>query len=265
MDVAKICYDPSAGPGNTVVVNGDPLEYQFTITNNGSADAPALSLVSVLDVVTVGSDPSLPADNLTAAATAAGCGSLASGASCSFTVQFDTSNVMAMDDVTVSDRVDVLYNPSGFPNPITDYATASCTVTPGLEGCTPGFWQGGYGMYLWDQGPPDPQWAGNGTNPFTHNTLFCDFFGCKPGTKLKNMTMLDIVGTGGTEVDERKAARNVIAAYLNTSWGMNYDFGSYDEPSEIMALWTSALNHEISYMDVHLLLAGYNNQECPIP
>ncbi len=46
---------------------------------------------------------------------------------------------------------------------------------------------------------------------------------------------------------------------------MNYDFGSYDEPSEIMALWTRALNKEITYMDVHLLLSGYNNQECPIP
>ena len=65
VDVAKICYDASAGPGNTVVVHGDPLEYQFTITNTGSADAPNLALVSVLDVVTVGSAPSLPAADLT--------------------------------------------------------------------------------------------------------------------------------------------------------------------------------------------------------
>ncbi len=273
VDVAKVCYDPSGPtepPYDTVVVHGDPLEYRFTITNDGSSDSPSLVLASVLDQVTVGSDPPLPADNLTAAATAAGCASLAYGESCSFTVQFDTSGVMAMDDVTVSDRVDVLYNPDGFPNNITDYATASCTVTPGLEGCTPGFWQGGYGRNLWNE-PTDPDWpdrtgeGGTATNPFTHDTLFCDYFGCKVGTKLAGLTMIEIVGTGGGEMPERKAARNVIAAYLNTAWSMRYDFGLYDEPGEIAALWTSAVSGGISYMDVHLLLGGYNNQECPIP
>ena len=109
----------------------------------------------------------------------------------------------------------------------------------------------------------DPQWTangGNGNNPFIHTTLFNDFF--TDHSALDGLTMLEIVGTGGGNVPARKAARDVVAAYLNSSFGLNYPF----TPAEIAAKWTAAVAGGNSALNaLHLELAPLNEAGCPIP
>jgi hypothetical protein len=135
------------------------------------------------------------------------------------------------------------------------------------QGCTPGFWQGGYGIDLWNTAN-DPQWGlpriiNGSTNPFTQSTIFNAFF--KPAWELAGMTMLDIVGTGGTDVNARKAARSLIAAYLNRSSGLAYPY----ELSQLISEWefanitaptgqTTALR-EARLLDLHTRLDAANN------
>jgi hypothetical protein len=129
------------------------------------------------------------------------------------------------------------------------------------EGCTPGFWQGGFGMTLWDQGPPDSDWitaGGTPNNPFAHTTLFNDFF--TPDSLLNGVTMLAIVGTGGGPIPTRKAARDVIAAYLNASFGLAFGF----TPTQIADMWTAAVGNDVALQDLHILLAAANQQGCTI-
>ncbi len=136
------------------------------------------------------------------------------------------------------------------------------------EGCTPGFWQGGFGSKLWNE-VNDPQWnaaGGAGTNPFIHTTLFNDFF--EPHADLAGVTMFDLVSTGGGPNPVRKAARDVVAAYLNSSFGMDFPL----TPSEIDALWTEAVTGVdqngdgvvITFEELHLMLAAFNQLGCPI-
>ena len=134
---------------------------------------------------------------------------------------------------------------------------------PPTEGCTPGFWQGGLGVTLWDQSN-DSQWTfygGAGTNPFTTTTLFNSFFTAHPS--LAGMTMLDIVGTGGGNAWPRKTARDVVAAYLNASWGMNYPYIA----TQVYGMWAAAVadGTNQAFSDLHSLLAPANELGCPIP
>ena len=95
------------------------------------------------------------------------------------------------------------------------------------EGCTPGFWQGGVGIRLWDT-VNDPDWllhGGMGTNPFIQAQTFSSFVLFTPtGTSVDSLSMLAIVGSGGTNSWPRKAARDLIAAYLNASFGISYPY-----------------------------------------
>ncbi|MEA3338272.1 MAG: hypothetical protein U9R25_20475, partial [Chloroflexota bacterium] len=102
--------------GDTLSKIGDEVTYDYTINNTSSADSPSLNLVSVLD--TGDNNGGAGLGNLTAAASAAGCDILASGGSCNFSVSY---TVLEGDDDPLDNRVDVLYNPDGFPNPITDW------------------------------------------------------------------------------------------------------------------------------------------------
>ncbi len=108
------------------------------------------------------------------------------------------------------------------------------------QGCTPGFWQGGFGIDLWNTAN-DPQWGppritNGSTNPFVQTTPFNSFF--QPAFELAGMTMLDIVGTGGTEVEARKAARSLIAGYLNTTALSAYPFSQ----TQLVSMWNAANN-----------------------
>lgn len=135
--------------------------------------------------------------------------------------------------------------------------------TPGGCGCTPGFWQGGFGKKLWNK-TNDRDWTtagGEHTNPFIHTTLFDNYFTPyhpgNPGPGTDELTMLDLVGTGGGSENWRKAARSVVAAYLNASFGMGYPL----DADEVSAAWAAAVDDgsDKAFMDLHEMLNEYNN------
>ena len=118
-------FQPSvtvAKDGPETVTVGLPLTYTFTITNTSSSDSPPLELEAVTDV----GDGWAGLGDLTDEAVAAGCETLAPGASCSFQV---TITAPANPNPLAS-TVDVLYHPDGFPNDIRASASHS---TPLVE------------------------------------------------------------------------------------------------------------------------------------
>ena len=131
------------------------------------------------------------------------------------------------------------------------------------EGCTPGFWQGGVGLALWNQAS-DPDWVaagGAGFNPFVTTDTFASFF-TPTGTDIDTTTMIGIVGTGGTENWVRKAAREVIAAYLNASFGLDYPYTT----ATIAADWTAAVaGGTAGYRAFHAKYSVANQLGCSIP
>lgn len=130
-----------------------------------------------------------------------------------------------------------------------------------LEGCTPGFWQGGSsggqagGQWLWNQ-VNDPDWVaseGIPYNPYIHTTAFCAEFGCGNSGDMwyyVNPSMWLV------NDDFHKAARSLTAAYLNASWGMNYPYTT----TELKAMWTTALAQG-KLLDLHNLLDAANNSQ----
>ncbi len=155
------------------------------------------------------------------------------------------------------------------------------------QGCTPGFWQGGPdkpdakagGALLWDGDDVmpwgdqaddfphvDAQWIASGGqngNPYIHITSFDAYFG---GTASGGLDMFSLVDTGGGSENWRKAARSLVAAYLNDSWGMNYAY----TVEELKAMWAAAYGDDAALLALHTLLDDANNSfdnpggECPI-
>jgi len=143
-----------------------------------------------------------------------------------------------------------------------------------FEGCTPGFWQGGPdkpdakagGALLWDGvdfvppldnpvlAPPhvDAQWSGNGGNPYIHETDFNWFFG---GGAPASYTMFELVDTGGGSESWRKAARSLVAAYLNASWGLAYAYTT----TELRDMWDEAVGDDAALLALHTALDAANN------
>jgi uncharacterized repeat protein (TIGR01451 family) len=235
--------------GPDTAARGETITYSFTINNLSSGDSPNLILASVTDTV-IG--------DITAQASGGGCGSLASGGSCNFTVDY---TIKATDPTPLVNKVKVLYHPQGFPNDITDDDEHSLTMP--ILGCTPGFWQGGAGAPLWD-GDTDAAWV-----PFTHTTKFNDFFSGPPtASQLDGLTMLDLVGTGGGPDSAVKAARDMVAAYLNeAAFPGDFPAGSL---ADLTAMWYAAVNGGDSALDAfHTLVSGWNDPAdpgyCPLP
>ncbi len=150
-------------------------------------------------------------------------------------------------------------------------ATGSDSVSvpinvPCGEGCTPGFWQGGAGSQLWNE-VNDPQWTYGGSNPFIHTTKFNDFFNVTIDPRLNNMTMMDLVGSGGTSNWAVKAARDMVAAYLNESAFP----GSFPATSlvDLINMWYAAVAGGDSALDAfHNQVSGWNDPldgSCPLP
>lgn len=112
-------------------------------------------------------------------------------------------------------------------------------VNQPLEGCTPGFWQGGNGFetaggkWYWNE-DNDPNWAGLNPQPFSWTTGFCGFFGCEGNSE----DMWHFVNPEQWEVNDdfHKAARSLVAAYLNASWGIGYAYTT----GELQTMWTAA-------------------------
>lgn len=110
------------------------------------------------------------------------------------------------------------------------------------HGFTPGFWANtsstgsGGGVEWWDAAA-DQAWSANGgvgTNPFSHGTLFNSFFASHPA--LAGMTMLQVANGGGGPIAAQNAARHLVAAYLNAS------FGAYAyTPAALSGMWSTAV------------------------
>ena len=134
-------------------------------------------------------------------------------------------------------------------------ASPACEPPPVIPaGCTPGFWQGGNGGKLWNTAG-DPQWTGNGAQPYTQATLFNSFF--TPHAALDGLTMINLVGTGGGPIPARKAARDLVAAYLNTTYWGGYPWSQ----AELAAMWTAAVaGGDAALMDLHRALDAANNR-----
>ena len=140
-----------------------------------------------------------------------------------------------------------------------------------LEGCTPGFWQGGAGAELWnapsvfDGGSGDPDWTGAMPQPFSHSTLFNDYFSTSTDFRLADLTMYDLVSSGGTSDSARRAARDLVAAYLNES-AFPGTFPA-DSLAALEQMWYDAVaGGDAALDDFHTLVGGWNDAEfCPLP
>jgi uncharacterized repeat protein (TIGR01451 family) len=240
--------------GPDSATRGETITYSFTINNLSSSDSPDLILDSVDDTV-IG--------DLTAAATAGDCGTLGFGGTCNFTADY----TIAFDDESpLVNVVTVHYHPFGFPNDITDDDNHSVDIP--ILGCTPGFWQGGAGRIQWDE-VDDPDWTGLGTNPFIHATLFNGFFNVVTDTRLNGQTMFQIVSNeGGSANSAEKAARDMVAAYLNET-AFPVDFPA-DSLAQLETDWYAAVAGGDAGLDAfHTTVSGWNAPEppgyCPLP
>lgn len=139
--------------------------------------------------------------------------------------------------------------------------TPTPTPTPRIRGCTPGFWGNSpVGTALWNA-VNDPDWSAAGllgTNPYIHTTLFNSFF--TPHPNLAGLTMLDLVSTGGGPDPVRKAARSLVAAYLNASaYGSAYAYTT----AQLSSMWANTVANpgkdNKAFLDLHEQLDAANN------
>lgn len=129
---------------------------------------------------------------------------------------------------------------------------------PGGEGCTPGGWAGGNGAFRWDEFP-DGDWNPPNGNPFYHVTVFNLFF--TSWSSLDGLSMYDLVSKGGGKDDARKAARSLVAAYLNaTHASVNYPLSTTD----LNNAWDDAVDGTIEFIDLHRQLDEFNNLGCEL-
>lgn len=114
-----------------------------------------------------------------------------------------------------------------------------------FSGCTPGFWQGGFGSNLWNV-PSDPDWVGSNPQPFYHGTLFNSFFTAH--ANLNGQTVLQVIMNGAGSDPVNKAARSLVAAYLNAADG-GYPYSM----SQLATMWTDALTGTARQVRTQLL------------
>jgi uncharacterized repeat protein (TIGR01451 family) len=249
---------------NSPINAGDQACFTIVVSNDGVGDATGVTLDDTLP----GTGWSITAEdgsacNITPAANDAlhcDIGDLASGGTYSVTVCRTTTETDC-GELPNTATVAADNEPQDDQSDNSDSATI-VVECPGGEGCTPGFWQGGVGIKLWNTSP-DAQWTaagGVGNPPFIQTTLFNNFF--TPHAFLNGRTMLDLVGTGGGPNPVRKAARMLVAAYLNTSFGLSYPFST----AQLSAAWTAAVNDgsPAAFQALHLLLGAANELGCNI-
>src|SRR3954454_8077491 len=133
------------------------------------------------------------------------------------------------------------------------------------QGCTPGFWGnngGGGGTGCWDVAN-DPQWAaagGDGTNPFTYTTPINTFFPSFTDSRLNGVTMWEAVNGGGGSDPANKAARDLVAGYLNAAFGLDYALST----TQLKTAWYAAVQAGDSGLDkFHTAVDGWNTAGCP--
>jgi hypothetical protein len=152
----------------------------------------------------------------------------------------------------------------------TGSSDASVVVEVPCEGCTPGFWQGGAGAPLWDVENDEDWKAGNYAteyNPFAHDKLFNDYFSDVTDSRLDGWTMYALVSTGGGSDPAQKAARDMVAAYLNESAFP----GSFpaDDLASLTQMWYDAVSGGDPALDAfHNTVSAWNSPTdgyCPLP
>jgi hypothetical protein len=117
----------------------------------------------------------------------------------------------------------------------------------------------------------DPQWtAAHFVNdqPYRTTDLFNSFFAMEPS--LSGKSMLSLVSNGGGGSPATKAARDIVAAYLNASRFGDPGQGAGTFPYsrvEIATMWSNAVNHVggVTFASIHNALAGVNQGNCPTP
>jgi hypothetical protein len=134
------------------------------------------------------------------------------------------------------------------------------------QGCTPGLWQGDAGAPLWNE-ENDPDWVYGGTNPFTHDTMFNVFFNTLTDPRLNGYTMFDLISSGGGADWAVKAARDMVAAYLNESaFPDAYPALSLDV---LKQMWYDAVaGGDAGLQAFHNTVSGWNSPDpgyCPLP
>ena len=132
VDVTKNCTP------NPVLV-GDVVTCTIVVTDTSSDDGPALVNGTIVDSLTgnllAAGNTAVVSSNCTAALPdPAG----AAAGTCTIVTR---RTVLATDPDRLCNTVTVKYNPQGFPNNITDTATACVDVKRPGEGCTPGYWK----------------------------------------------------------------------------------------------------------------------------
>ena len=201
VDVTKSCSpDPiTVGAVETCVIG---------ISNTSSADSPNLANGTISDTLT---GNLLDAGN-TAVASSDCTTTLAVGASCTITT---TRTVLAADPNPLVNTVTVHYNPVGFPNDITDSATASVTIQAVTQQCTLGFWKQSQHFHFWVGFTPDQSF-----NTVFGTNITLNKQGKKPA--IPNPTLLQALQAGGGGIND--LARHAVAALLNASSLSNPSF-----------------------------------------
>jgi len=141
-----------------------------------------------------------------------------------------------------------------------------------FEGCTPGFWQGGStknesagGQWLWNTdgfftgSQSDPDWLASGGalpgNPYNHADSFEGYFGGAGSDDMWYYINPDLWGQGNND-DYHKAARDLVAAYLNASWGVNYPYTT----TQLKGMWADAVLSG-DFASLHNTLDTANNAQ----
>lgn len=119
--------------------------------------------------------------------------------------------------------------------------SASAHVTPGAEGCTPGFWKQSQHFDSW-------------TAPYDPGDLFSEHFeDAFPG-----MTLLQVLQQGGGDLNA--LGRQTVAALLNAA-SPDVDFGS--TPGDVIAAFNAVFPGG-DYESLKDEFEGANERDCPL-
>ena len=135
---------------------------------------------------------------------------------------------------------------------------------------TPGYWANSGnisagGKNLWDL-QTDADWVaagGLGTNPYIHSTPFNTFF--TPYAPFGQATMFEVANQGGGSDAAAKAARSLIAAFLNASfYGSVPDGHSEGFPlsvTQLQTMWADAVKSgkKSAFLALNCTLDNANN------
>ncbi len=155
------------------------------------------------------------------------------------------------------------------------YALVSAPTTsddPVLDTATLEYWASSEnidaeGTNLWDM-TSDEEWTaagGIGTNPYIHTTVFNSFF--TSYTPFGLLTMLELANNGVSGYDDEvvqaavKAARNLVAAYLNASFYGSGPDGYPLSVEELQQMWEDAVqaNEQGAFDALNCQLGNANN------